>query len=225
MPNLDAGFLILNEWIPAFRSLTGDECKTLLLALIDRQQKGVPIPDFGDTVLGVFAQMIEPTIKRRLDGQKGGKKDTTQVPTIGTIGGTTIGTTVDTSEGRRDKNSIYNNTLSNERVNAHTRTREKKPKFVPPTLEEVVEYCKTKGYKIDPEKFYNHYTANGWMVGKNPMKDWKAAVRNWEKNDGVFARNVKERGNGVSADRNSSFNVDEFFEAAVKRSYGTDVPI
>lgn len=230
MPNLDAGFLILNEWIPAFRSLTGDECKTLLLALIDRQQKGVPIPDFGDTVLGVFAQMIEPTIKRRLDGQKGGKKDTTQVPTIGTMGGTIGGTTQvptqDTSEGRRVKSSIYNNTLSDERVNAHTRTREKKPKFVPPTLEEVVEYCKTHGYKMDPEKFYNHYTANGWMVGKNPMKDWKAAVRNWEKNDGVFARNAKERGNGVSADSsNSSFNVDEFFDAALKRSYGTDVPV
>lgn len=220
MPNLDAGFLILNEWIPAFRSLTGDECKTLLLALIDRQQKGVPIPDFGDTVLGVFAQMIEPTIKRRLDGQKGGKRDTTVVPTIGT----TQVPTQDTSEGRRDKNSIYNNTLSDERVNAHTRTREKKPKFVPPTLEEVVEYCKERGSKMDPEKFHNHYTANGWMVGnKNPMKDWKAAVRNWEKNDGVFARNAKERGNGVSADSNSSFDVDEFFDAALRRSYGTDV--
>ena len=224
MPNLDAGFLILNEWIPAFRSLTGDECKTLLLALIDRQQKGIPMPDFGDTMLGVFAQMIEPTIKRRLDGQKGGKKDTTQVPTIGTKGGTTIGATQvptqDTSEGRRDKNSIYNNTLSDERVNAHTRTREKKQKFVPPTLEEVVEYCKERGSKMDPEKFHNHYTANGWMVGnKNPMKDWKAAVRNWEKNDGVFARGAQERGNGVSAGSNSSFDVDDFFEAALKRSY------
>ena len=221
MPNLDAGLLILNEWMPAFRSLSGDDCQKLLIALFERQQHGTPMPDFGNTPLGIYAQMIEPTIKRRIDGSRGGKKGTMQVPIQGTMQVPPQVPIKDTSEASRKKKSIYN-TLSNERVNTHTRTRKKKPKFVPPALEEVVEYCKERGSKMDPEKFHNHYTANGWMVGnKNPMKDWKAAVRNWEKNDGVFARNAKERGNGVSADSNSSFDVDEFFDAALRRSYGT----
>lgn len=218
MPNLDAGLLILNEWMPAFRSLSGDDCQKLLIALFERQQHGTPMPDFGNTPLGIYAQMIEPTIKRRIDGSRGGKKGTTQVPMQGTMQVPTQVPMQGTSEASREEKNIYN-TLSNERVNARTRTREKK-EFVPPTLEEVKAYCAEHGINIDAQRFIDHYTANGWKVGKNSMKDWKAAVRNWEKNDRVFAR--QERGNGVSA-TNSSFDADEFFEAAVKRSYGTDV--
>ena len=54
-------------------------------------------------------------------------------------------------------------------------------RFAPPTLEEVKEYCRERGNKVDPEKFIDFYTMKGWMVGKNKMKDWKAAVRTWEK--------------------------------------------
>lgn len=52
--------------------------------------------------------------------------------------------------------------------------------FLPPSQEEVKDYCLQKGYPVDPEQFVNYYTANGWKVGKNPMKDWKAAVRTWK---------------------------------------------
>ena len=58
----------------------------------------------------------------------------------------------------------------------------KRTSFQKPTLEEVMEYCKERGNKVIPEKWYNHYESNGWMVGKNKMKDWKAAVRTWEHN-------------------------------------------
>ena len=52
-------------------------------------------------------------------------------------------------------------------------------RFIPPTVDEVKAYCTEKGYVVDPERFVDFYTSNGWRVGKNPMKDWKAAVRNW----------------------------------------------
>lgn len=55
-------------------------------------------------------------------------------------------------------------------------------KFVKPTLQEVKAYCIERGNDVDPERFINHYEANGWMVGRNKMKDWRAAVRNWERN-------------------------------------------
>jgi len=54
--------------------------------------------------------------------------------------------------------------------------------FAPPTIEEVKDYCKERNNKVNPEKFISHYEANGWMVGKNKMKDWRAAVRTWEQN-------------------------------------------
>ena len=59
--------------------------------------------------------------------------------------------------------------------------KEKTSRFIPPTLEEVKAYCDERGNKVDPEKWYDHYSANGWKVGKNPMKDWKASVRYWER--------------------------------------------
>lgn len=60
--------------------------------------------------------------------------------------------------------------------------KKKAAAFVPPTLEEVKAYCAERGNKVDAERFYDYYTSNGWQVGKNKMKDWKAAVRTWEKN-------------------------------------------
>lgn len=55
-------------------------------------------------------------------------------------------------------------------------------RFVPPTVEEVTAYCRDRENGIDPEAWMAHYTANGWRVGRNPMQDWRAAVRTWEQN-------------------------------------------
>ena len=61
-------------------------------------------------------------------------------------------------------------------------SREKKRTvFIPPSVEEVRRYCTERGNAVDPEAFVAHYTSKGWMVGKNKMKDWKAAVVTWER--------------------------------------------
>lgn len=56
-----------------------------------------------------------------------------------------------------------------------------RPRFVPPTLQEVAAYVKERGSKVDPQGFIDFYASKGWLVGKSPMKDWKAACRNAEK--------------------------------------------
>lgn len=61
--------------------------------------------------------------------------------------------------------------------------KKKADAFSPPQLSEIEQYCKDRGNNVDAEKFYNFYQSKGWMVGKNKMKDWKAAVRTWEKED------------------------------------------
>ena len=58
----------------------------------------------------------------------------------------------------------------------------KTKRFTPPSREEVQAYCLERKNNVDAERFIDYYTSNGWMVGKNKMKDWKASVRTWEKN-------------------------------------------
>ena len=55
--------------------------------------------------------------------------------------------------------------------------------FAPPTVEEVRAYCIERNNRVDPERFVDFYSSKNWFVGKNKMKDWKAAVRTWEKRD------------------------------------------
>lgn len=84
--------------------------------------------------------------------------------TISTSNSTSISNSKDNIESMADK--------------SHTRQR-----FSPPSVEDVREYCKEKGYNVDPDRFVDYYTSNGWKVGRNQMKDWKAAVRSWERKE------------------------------------------
>ena len=62
------------------------------------------------------------------------------------------------------------------------KVKAKAKRFAKPTIEEVADYCSERENGVDAEKFYDYYSSNGWKVGKNAMKDWKASVRTWEKN-------------------------------------------
>ena len=59
----------------------------------------------------------------------------------------------------------------------------KTKKFIKPIIEEIRAYCIEIGANINPEQFYDYYESKGWMIGKNKMKDWKAAVRTWKRNN------------------------------------------
>lgn len=68
----------------------------------------------------------------------------------------------------------------NVNVNDNVNVKNKR-RFTPPTEEEVRAYCEERGNCVDPQTFINFYDSKGWMIGKNRMKDWKAAVRTWER--------------------------------------------
>lgn len=59
----------------------------------------------------------------------------------------------------------------------------KRKVFSTPTVDDVRAYCLERNNKVDPQSFVDFYESKGWMIGKNKMKDWKAAVRTWEKNE------------------------------------------
>ena len=68
------------------------------------------------------------------------------------------------------------------------KSKKTRKRFKKPAPEEIRAYCDEKGLTIDPEMFYDYYEANGWKVGKNPMKSWKATLRNWHRRDQETAR-------------------------------------
>ena len=97
-------------------------------------------------------------------------------------------------------------------------------RFTPPTVDDVKAYCLEKGYKVDSGRFVDFYTSKGWLVGKNKMKDWKAAVRNWarqdeEKNGNSFANNepVKPKKNGFQNFKQRDYNFDDLAKALINR--------
>lgn len=78
--------------------------------------------------------------------------------------------------------------------------RESAKKFQKPTIEQIKAYCQEANKNIDAEAFFDFYEAKGWVVGRAPMKDWKAAVRNWAKNESQFLRRkVNEKGEEVGS--------------------------
>ena len=78
---------------------------------------------------------------------------------------------------------------------------ENRRNFIPPSLQEVSEYCLERKNKVNPSLFIDHYNSNGWLVGKNKMKDWKATIRTWE------VRNNDNQ--GFSTSTNRGFNNDQ----------------
>lgn len=80
------------------------------------------------------------------------------------------------TQDRLGKDSIVKDSIEEDN------TPTKRKRFIAPTLEEVQAYCRERNNGVDAERFIDYYTSNGWQVGKNKMKDWKAAVRTWERN-------------------------------------------
>ena len=86
-----------------------------------------------------------------------------------------------------DNSNVNDNENDNENVNVndlHPLTPSKgdgRQRFTKPTVEEVALYCQERMNGIDAQEFIDFYESKGWMIGKSPMKDWKACVRTWER--------------------------------------------
>lgn len=103
---------------------------------------------------------------------------------------------------KADNDNEYDNDLKENTIDGV-----KEKRFAPPTLENVSEYCREMGYtNVDAERFIDFYTSNGWMVGKNRMKDWKAAVRNWDRRE---KNPQRQDGAAEVAKKNHFHNLEE----------------
>lgn len=92
----------------------------------------------------------------------------------------------DANDTQSEHSTIYNKpnlTRPDLTRESGARARKSSIGFVPPTAEEVRAYCEERRNKVDPVRFVDFYASKGWYVGKNKMRDWKAAVRTWEKRE------------------------------------------
>ena len=101
----------------------------------------------------------------------------------------------------RPESRIQNPNPESESRSGYTRTR---MRFIPPTIDDVKAYADEKGwkeYQFNAERFVDFYTSKGWKVGKDPMKDWKAAARGW------VAR--QQQPTGLAKDANPALNYSQ----------------
>ena len=78
-------------------------------------------------------------------------------------------------------------------IDSSASTTTKRKRFEKPTLSQITQYCIERNNNVNAEQFYDYYESNGWKVGKNSMKDWKACVRTWERNG--YDRPIKKKNN------------------------------
>ena len=196
---LDKGFLVDRKWEKQLRRLEPTQFHRLFWDLYDFQTYGNTPPEYNDPLMDTTGEFIAEHIQHRLNGaMRGGTPPPTPPP-----GGE--GTPPNTKTNA-DTNAISITPPTPSEGAA--RTREKR--FKPPTVDEVRVYCAERKNGVDPQRFVDYYTSNGWKVGKSPMKDWKAAVRNWEKNS---------RDKPLEQTHTDE-EWDEFYELAVKRGLG-----
>lgn len=128
------------------------------------------------------------------------------------------------NSNQMNTNATYTDTVTNTVTDTVTDTvkeesikEEKRKRFLPPSLEEVKKYCSERGNYVNAEQFTDFYTAKGWKVGSNPMKDWKAAVRTWERRD--KQDNGKAEQTQPQKKRYGDFDTDDAFQKALERTY------
>lgn len=78
---------------------------------------------------------------------------------------------------------IDTNKKEGENINIDSLYKRGSSHFQKPSMDDIRAYCISRGNNVDPEQFFNFYESKGWTIGKSPMRDWRAAVRTWEKRE------------------------------------------
>lgn len=92
----------------------------------------------------------------------------------------------ETPPPRAKEGNLFGGMSEPEKPPAISQPPGKRTRFIPPTVEEVRQYCNIKQYDIDPETFVAFYESKGWMIGKNKMKNWHMALVTWMKSEERF---------------------------------------
>ena len=216
------GVILYFEMRNVFEELSNEKRGILVSAILDYSEHGIQ-PDFRGSLRIAWAS-IQPQLDR--DGENYAQKSqqrryavyireckkdgTLPLPFDEWLAPLSDSTQTKTS----DDNKRYPTTTSTSTsTSASTSTSQgnicgstavKPPRqpqrLIPPTVEEVRAYAAQRGDSLDPEAFMDYYTANGWKVGRNPMKDWKAAVRTWARKEQAHGAGIRNTDPAAATD-------------------------
>ena len=186
----DDGFVSSPKRITATVSCSADDMKLLIAkGFIIPFASGVCVLTDWNINNYIQKDRYKPTLyleeKSRLQASETGAYKLTDTPWIQNV------SSLDT-QVRLGKDSIEQDS-----INISADKPQKRTRFVKPSVEEIEAYCRERGSSVDAQRFFDFYESKGWRIGKNPMKDWKAAVRNWERSD-------KDRGGKKATDISDS---------------------
>ena len=161
---------IFDSYIEAGHTMQQREKESYYAALIEYLYYGIE-PDLKGAALSVMTAIrpsLDESRTRIANGRKGGRPKKSQPRE---------------SEKTKGKSKGKSINSSNEELNG---------RFKRPTKDEVASYASGIGHpSFDAQKFMDYYNANGWKVGRNPMKDWEATVRNWIRRDEPQGKTVE----------------------------------
>ena len=165
-------------------------------AICDYALYGI-VPDMESLsdVAAIAFELVKPNLdasrKKAEAGRAGGSRKQNGSKSKQTEATTKQGQTRSEKENEIENKKEKENEIENKKEKENEIEIEKKSyngrdrppaRFVPPTVEEVKAYCQERKNAVDPQCFVDYYTANGWVQGKgNPIKDWRATVRTWER--------------------------------------------
>lgn len=180
-------FTFYRSYYDAIRMLPKRDQAAVLLAVCAYALNGVE-PDVDGTASAIFT-LIRPTLDAGRRKAEGGKKGSPSKDSIKTSERCKKDT-VKEKEKEKEKegeieieNECYLPPISPLQGDNAADKPPQTVRFSPPTVEEVRAYCQERQNGIDAQTFVDFYASKGWMIGKNRMKDWRAAVRTWEKGE------------------------------------------
>lgn len=228
-------FPMFHSYLETLAGLTDEQFGRVIRAALRYSVNGV-VPDLSGAEAMTFGfikmdvdrarEKYEAIVERnRVNGMKGGRPKKSEENPVGYLGTQKtqrnpekpkkpIETATETENAKEKENAIETAT-STDAEGSWTvgGTEGRKSGFVIPSLADVTGYCVKQGYThVDVEDFCRFYDDNGWTVGDGePMKNWKAVLRGWEER-------AKNKPKPKPAE--TSFDTDEFFDAALQRTYG-----
>lgn len=204
-------FVMYESWGAAIEKMSNEQAGELIKAIYAYQKDPDAVPE--DPALAFVFELIkqqldadsqrykEACAARSEAGKKGGRPKTNASDKKQMVSEESKKSKCFSEKAKKADNE-YDNDLKENTIDGV-----KEKRFAPPTLKNVSEYCQEMGYtNVDAARFIDFYTSNGWMVGKNRMKDWKAAVRNWDRRE---KNPQRQDGAAEVAKKNRFHNLEE----------------
>lgn len=166
--NMRDSFIFYRSFYEAIKDLPRDVQGEIYTAIMEYSLYGKETEQLKPIARSIFT-LIRPQIdinnQRYENGKKGGRRKTEEEPN-------------DNQTITKHEPNVNDNVNVNDIKEID---KEKPSRFYPPTLEDIKNYCDERNNKVNAEGFFDFYTSKGWMIGKNKMKDWKSAIRTWER--------------------------------------------